>query len=286
MSCCVYSVGIRGVLSSSNTKQSPHWYLIMPFMWAETCSTNGSRIFSKTVVTEGPVLFISLFTVHNGMPNPKKDILRFVVVFLNPCRQNILVSRLGLDNFVPNLLQFTIYQSFYQRRSPSPKFWQRLKINGMWWSLWTYGRQNIKMFWCLQPKLLFEDGWCVWEWNSKSITDNFLEPLVVVLSSLNIYVPGMRAHTCGLILRFIEYSLVWPALLYRCGLSAVSCSWNSDVFLRRKYSITTEHTRWSRKNMHYNWIPQSSSSFARSVRFEPLVRKALLFLPFSLLSFY
>jgi hypothetical protein len=47
---------------------------------------------------------------------------------------------------------------------------------------------------------------------------NFLELLDVVLLSWNNLCPW-NAHTCGWNLRFIEYSLVWPTLLYRCGFS-------------------------------------------------------------------
>ena len=66
---------------------------------------------------ESPSVIVLLFTVHNGMPDPKKDILRLLMVFLSPCREIILVSRLGLDHFLPNHTQFTIHQSSYHRRS-------------------------------------------------------------------------------------------------------------------------------------------------------------------------
>ena len=62
---------------------------------------------------ESPSVFVLLFAVHNGMPDPKKDILRL----LSPCRETILVSRLGLDHFLPNHTQSTIHQSSYHGRS-------------------------------------------------------------------------------------------------------------------------------------------------------------------------
>ena len=169
-------------------------------------------------MTESPSVSLLLFTVHNGMPDPKNDIRGFLMVFLSPCRETILVSRLGLEHFLPNHTHSTIHQSSYHRRSLVLDS-ECPNINDVWRSMWTYSRKNIKMFWSLQSKLLFADGWCLWEWNSKSQTDNnFLELLFVVLLSLNNLCPW-NAHTCGWILRFIEYSLVWPALLYRCGFS-------------------------------------------------------------------
>jgi hypothetical protein len=85
----------------------------------------------------------------------------------------------------------------------------------------------------------------------------------------------------------VEFEVHWvqpcvAGLAVVVSLSRASSSWNSDFWLRSKYSVTAEHAQWRWKDVHHNWIPQSRVSFAESLRFKSLEKEALRFFPLPL----